>query len=78
VDVRYDGTVTGDERAEVEAWMRAHRTDDIDHVTVGAGAVVIHSAHSRPNHARSGVAIRYPGRLSAALDEALATLQSRE
>jgi hypothetical protein len=78
VDVRYDGTVTGDERAEVEAWIRAHQTEDIDHVTIGAGAVVIHSAHSRPNRVRSGVAIRYPGRLSAALDEALATLRSRE
>jgi hypothetical protein len=78
VDVRYDGTVTGDERAEVEEWMRAHQMDDLDHVTVGAGAVVIHSAQSRPNHARSGVAIRYSGRLSAALDEALATLRSRE
>jgi hypothetical protein len=76
VDVRFDKTVTDDERAAVEAWVATHDFQDVDHVTVGIGAVVVRGTHDGPHHGKARVAIRYHGRLIEALDEALANLTS--
>jgi hypothetical protein len=69
VDVRYLGTVTQAEVAEIEVWADAHHSD-VDHVTIGDGAVAVYKVVVGQDTTTSAVAIRYPGRLTAALDEA--------
>jgi hypothetical protein len=76
VEVRYVGTVNRDEVAEIEAWADGHRSD-VDHVTIGLGAVAVYRAAVGRDSGISAVAIRHPGRLTAALDEALANLNQK-
>jgi hypothetical protein len=72
VEVRYHQTVSDAERAEVQAWVAAHESDDLRAVTVDIGMVVIHDARGH-----SGISTHYDRSLRSALDEAFVSLRER-
>lgn len=76
MDVRVNGPLTEREEQELAAWVRTRDSDEIAYVTVDPAAVIIHGRHAHQNLGRSAIAVRYPGRLVGALDEALATLRN--
>ena len=72
VDVHCDDGVSDAERAKIEIWVRAHESDDIDTVVVGARAVAVHG------FANIGGAAGTAGRrgdVVGELDDALAMMQ---
>jgi hypothetical protein len=75
VDIRVSAVLTDVERGELDVWIRnSDEDDEIEYVTVDAGAVAIHARHRRQS-VSSAIAIRHSGRLIPDLNEALATLR---
>ena len=69
--VRVIGSVSEREQVELATWVRTCDGGEIATVTIDPAAVRIHGRH----FGRSAIAVRYPGRLLGALDEAIATLR---
>jgi hypothetical protein len=76
MDVRVNGSLTEREREELSAWLRTRDSDEIAYVIVDVAAVIIHGRHAHQNRGRSAIAVRYPGRVIGALDEAIRTLRN--
>lgn len=69
--VRVNGSLSEREQVELGTWVNTCDGDEIANVTIDPAAVRIHGRHL----GRSAIAVRYPGRLLGALDEAIATLR---
>ena len=75
VDVRLNVALTAAERAELSAWITTGEFDEIVFITIDQATVTIRGRlGSQP--AMSASVVRYRGRLSGSLDEALATLRN--
>ena len=74
VDVQVNALLTPVEQDELDQWIRTRGTDLIHKVLVEAGSVTLYG--NGFGHVMSAMAVRYPGRLVGALDEALAALHN--
>ena len=72
-NVRVNGSLTEREQVELAAWTMTCDGGEIAKITIDPAAVRIHGRHL----GKSAIAVRYPGRLIGALDEAVATLRDR-
>ena len=76
VEICAKGELTDGEQLDLEAWVRSRGSDEIESITVETGTVTIRGREESAQRATSVMAVRYPGRLFGALDEALATLRN--
>jgi hypothetical protein len=71
-----DATLEDHEAVALDGWVAAHPFDGIDRITVAARAVSVHASHPDKNGSAAAIAVRHPGRLTDALDEAIARLRN--
>ena len=75
MEAAYHTVVTDEQRDEVEAWMEAHQSEDIDNIDIYPQFVSIHGRNVRGADT-TDTALRQ-GFLTADLDQALANLHRR-
>jgi hypothetical protein len=77
VDVRcINTTLTELEETELRSWVAAHPFDEIDYISIAARAVSVRGSHPYKNIGAAAIAVRHHGRLSDALNEAIARLHN--
>ena len=74
MNVQVSARLTAGESEEIDAWIRTRGNDLISKVTIESGCVTLHGAGV--GQVMSAMAIRYPHRLTGALDEAFASLHN--
>ena len=74
MNVQVNAGLTQVEQEELEVWIRTRGSDLIHKVLVDPGSVTLYG--NGFGQVMSAMAIRYPGRLIGALDEAFATLHN--
>lgn len=77
VKVHLDNTTVSDhETTELEVWINAHDSGEIEFIAVGSGAVLVHGSRPRHNAGVSAVEVRHSGYLTSDLDQALAAMRT--
>ena len=77
VKVHVDNTTVSDEEiTELEVWVNANDSGEIEYIAVGRGAVLVHGPRPRHNAGVSAAQVRHSGCLTDDLDEALAAMRT--
>ena len=74
IDVRLKVVLTAAERDELDTWLDSRDLADVKYIKIERSAVIVHGSQAKKGET-SAIAVRYPGRLTGALDEALATMR---